>query len=153
MGHDPKQKVRAKAALSCVVLAALRQPGPASILAAVKDGVVEIARLVGLAVMKDGNRLRREQVEHAPRLLGTEQSADPIEKHELGPGEKNAREGEQLLLTRGEARARSCARSSSPSGGSNASKPSNRRTSTIRSSLEGSVSPSSKIWRRLPGGV
>ena len=55
--------------------------------------------------MEDGNRLRREQVEHAPRLLGTEQSADPIEKHELGPGEKNAREGEQLLLTRGKARA------------------------------------------------
>ena len=55
--------------------------------------------------MEDGDRLKSEKVEHAPCLLGTEQSADPIEKHELGPGKKNASEGEQLLLTRGEARA------------------------------------------------
>jgi hypothetical protein len=80
-------------------------PRPACILPPVKDGVVKIARIVRLAAMEDSDRLRREQMQHAPCLLGTEQSADPIEKHELGPGEKSANEGEQLLLTRGEARA------------------------------------------------
>jgi hypothetical protein len=53
--------------------------------------------------MEDGDRLKGEQVKHERRLLGTEQSADPIEKHEQGLGEENAGDGKQLLLVRRDA--------------------------------------------------
>jgi hypothetical protein len=55
--------------------------------------------------MENSDPSFRQQVEQAPRLLGTEQSADPIEKREARRGEKNAGKGELLLLTRGETRA------------------------------------------------
>ena len=55
--------------------------------------------------MKDSDPSLRQQIEHAPRLIGPKQGADPIEKHELRRGQQNAGEGEQLLLTRGKARA------------------------------------------------
>jgi len=87
------------------VLATLIGPRPTSVLLTVKNGVVEIAGLTRLATMENGDWLLGQQIEHAPRLFGSQQRADPIEKGELGLSQKNAGEGEQLLLARGAMRA------------------------------------------------